>query len=121
MRWNHLDKPQIDLIDHDQERILKSNTVVLLKVVQQFPDVLLQMHVNAIKTASGSKVIQFRNKTNTFDIQSQNDALNGALEEERFGDCHLKLPSTTVTADKSHLKKNQASLILALTGLRGHS
>ena len=42
------------------------------------------MYVNAIKTASRSKVIQFRNKTNTFDIQSQNEALNGALEEERF-------------------------------------
>ena len=60
--------------------------VVLLNVVQQFPDVFLQMYVrvNAIKTASRSKVIQFRNKTNTFDIQSQNDALNGALEEERI-------------------------------------
>jgi len=99
-------KPQIDLIDHDQERILKSNMVVLPRVVHQFPDVFLQMHVNAIKTASGSKVIQCRNKTNTFDIQSQNDALNGGLEEERFGDCHLKLPPLQLlsTANKSHLQ-----------------
>ena len=93
-------KPQIDLIDHDQEESSNEKMVLLLKVPRCFPSNARKYHQDCFRQQSHA--VSEQNKHLSSPIPSQKWSLR-ALEEERFGDCNLQLPPL-VSADKSHLQ-----------------